>query len=134
LCQRDFRKSAEVGLAETVFVFVSIAVLFAPGSVGAAIACTAGHAGLGALASLALLPALSAALAIFLPVVLPPIAWCLGLPVRTGNSFNSADTTLYPSLANTVGPQAGGIQRGLGRQLLLVLMLMVTSKGVCIAL
>jgi hypothetical protein len=38
-------------LAKTMSVFVSTVMLFAPVSMGAAIACTVGHAGLGVLAS-----------------------------------------------------------------------------------
>jgi proton glutamate symport protein len=48
----------------------------------------------------------------------------------TGYSFNLDGSTLYLSLASIFVAQAAGIHLSLGRQLLLVLTLMLTSKGV----
>jgi proton glutamate symport protein len=61
----------------------------------------------------------------------------LGVPRRivaivlpTGYSFNLDGSTLYLSLAALFVVQAAGIQLSLGQELLLMLTLMVTSKGV----
>ncbi|MCE7054979.1 cation:dicarboxylase symporter family transporter [Algoriphagus sp. AGSA1] len=48
----------------------------------------------------------------------------------TGYSFNLDGTTLYLALASIFVAQAAGIQMGIGDQLLMVLTLMLTSKGV----
>lgn len=48
----------------------------------------------------------------------------------TGYSFNLDGTTLYLSLASVFVAQASGIDLGLGQQLFICLMLMLTSKGV----
>ena len=48
----------------------------------------------------------------------------------TGYSFNLDGSTLYLSLASIFVAQAAGMHLGLGRQLLLMLTLMLTSKGV----
>jgi proton glutamate symport protein len=48
----------------------------------------------------------------------------------TGYSFNLDGTTLYLSLASVFVAQAAGIQMTWGEQLVMVLTLMVTSKGV----
>ena len=48
----------------------------------------------------------------------------------TGYSFNLDGSTLYLSLAAIFVAQASGIQLSIGRQLLLMLTLMLTSKGV----
>ncbi len=163
-------------LAETMFKFTNIVMLFAPLGVGAAIAYTVGHTGMGILGNLAvLLATLYLALTIFLLGVLLPIAYFTGVPVRkfvkaiaepvsiafgttsseaalpramesmeaigvprqivafvmpTGYSFNLDGTTLYLSLAAIFVAQAGGLHLGLGQQLLLMLTLMLTSKGV----
>ncbi len=70
-------------LSDTMFQFTNIVMLFAPLGVGAAIAYTVGHMGLGILASLAkLLGTLYAALAAFLLLVLLPAAKIAGIPIR----------------------------------------------------
>ncbi len=163
-------------LAETMFKFTNIVMLFAPLGVGAAIAYTVGHTGMGILGNLAvLLATLYVSLAVFLLGVLLPIAFFTGVPVRkfaraiaepvsiafgttsseaalpramesmeaigvprqivafvmpTGYSFNLDGTTLYLSLAAIFVAQAGGMHLSLGQQLLLMLTLMLTSKGV----
>lgn len=48
----------------------------------------------------------------------------------TGYSFNLDGTTLYLSLATVFVAQVAGIELSLGRQLIIVLTLMLTSKGV----
>jgi proton glutamate symport protein len=48
----------------------------------------------------------------------------------TGYSFNLDGSTLYLSLAAIFVAQASGIHLSIGRQLLLMLTLMLTSKGV----
>ncbi len=163
-------------LAEVMFKFTNIVMLFAPLGVGAAIAYTVGHTGMGILANLAqLLATLYVALTVFLLGVLLPIAYFTGVPVRkfiraiaepvsiafgttsseaalpramekmeglgvprqivafvmpTGYSFNLDGTTLYLSLAAIFVAQAGGMHLSIGQQLLLMLTLMLTSKGV----
>ncbi|MGI8990827.1 MAG: dicarboxylate/amino acid:cation symporter [Bryobacteraceae bacterium] len=48
----------------------------------------------------------------------------------TGYSFNLDGSTLYLSLASVFVAQAAGVQMPIGRQLLMLLTLMLTSKGV----
>lgn len=48
----------------------------------------------------------------------------------TGYSFNLDGTTLYLSLASVFIAQAAGVEMGWGQQLLMMLTLMLTSKGV----
>ena len=69
-------------LAETMFKFTSIVMYFAPIGVGAAIAYTVGHMGLGILANLAkLLLTFYVALLAFLLLVLVPIALLARVPL-----------------------------------------------------
>jgi proton glutamate symport protein len=163
-------------LAEVMFKFTNIVMLFAPFGVGAAIAYTVAHTGLGILGNLAyLLATLYVALAIFLVGVLLPIALLTRVPLKrfiaavaepatiafstssseaalprametmeaigvprkivafvipTGYSFNLDGSTLYLSLAAIFVAQAGGIHLSLGQQLVMMLTLMLTSKGV----
>ena len=163
-------------LAETMFKFTKIVMFFAPIGVGAAIAYTVGHMGLGILINLfMLLATLYAALTVFVLGVLLPIALFARVPVRrflqavaepvsiafattsseaalprameamerlgvprqivafvmpTGYSFNLDGTTLYLSLAAIFVAQAAGIDMPLSQQFVLLLTLMLTSKGV----
>jgi len=163
-------------LSEAMFKFTSVVMLFAPVGVGAAIAYTVGHMGLGILVNLFhLLATLYVALIVFLLLVLLPIAWLAGTPIRefiravgepasiafattsseaalpramermeelgvprkivafvipTGYSFNLDGTTLYLSLASIFVAQSAGIELSLGQQILMMLTLMLTSKGV----
>ena len=48
----------------------------------------------------------------------------------TGYSFNLVGSTLYLSLASVFVAQAAGVHLSLGEQLLMMLTLMLTSKGV----
>ena len=70
-------------LAETMFKFTGIVMLYAPIGVGAAIAYTVGHMGLAILVNLfQLLATLYLALAFFMLVVLLPVALIAGVPIR----------------------------------------------------
>ncbi|HXZ81506.1 MAG TPA: cation:dicarboxylase symporter family transporter [Terriglobales bacterium] len=69
-------------LAEVMFKFTNLVMLFAPIGVGAAIAYTVGHTGMGVLLNLAkLLATLYVALIVFLIGVLLPIALLVGVPL-----------------------------------------------------
>ncbi len=50
--------------------------------------------------------------------------------IPTGYSFNLDGSTLYLSLASVFVAQAAGIQLSMGQQVVMLLMLMLTSKGV----
>ncbi|MBI3698064.1 MAG: cation:dicarboxylase symporter family transporter [Acidobacteria bacterium] len=163
-------------LSETMFKFTNIVMLFAPIGVGAAIAYTVGHMGLGILVNVAhLLLTLYVALTVFLLLVLLPVARLTGVSIRKfvravaepasiafattsseaalprameqmealgvprqivafvipiGYSFNLDGTTLYLSLALIFVAQAAGVPLTLGQQLVMMLTLMLTSKGV----
>jgi proton glutamate symport protein len=70
-------------VAETMFKFTNIVMHYAPIGVGAAIAYTVGHGGLGVLYNLAWLVAtLYAALAVLILCVFLPIALIFGVPLR----------------------------------------------------
>jgi proton glutamate symport protein len=162
-------------LAETMFKFTSIVMLYAPVGVGAAVAYTVGHTGFGILLNLLkLLATLYVALIVFLLGVLLPVAALagislpalvraiaepvsiafatssseaalpsalkamesLGVPrsiagfvIPTGYSFNLDGSTLYLSLASIFLAQAAGISMSWGRELMLMLTLMLASKG-----
>ena len=69
-------------LAETMFKFTGIVMLFAPFGVGAAIAYTVGQLGIGVLVNLAkLLATFYVAVGVFVGVVLLPIAWLARVPI-----------------------------------------------------
>src|SRR5437016_6664183 len=70
-------------LSETMFKFTNIVMMFAPIGVGAAIAFTVGHLGLGVLVNLfKLLMTLYAALLVFITCVLLPVAVLAKVPIR----------------------------------------------------
>jgi proton glutamate symport protein len=70
-------------LSETMFKLTNIVMLFAPIGVGAAIAYTVGHSGLGVLVNLSqLLATLYAAIFAFLLLVLLPVALLARIPIR----------------------------------------------------
>jgi proton glutamate symport protein len=54
----------------------------------------------------------------------------VGFVIPTGYSFNLDGTTLYLSLASMFVAQAAGVHLSLGGQILMMLTLMLTSKGV----
>jgi proton glutamate symport protein len=159
-----------------MFKFTNIVMLFAPIGVGAAIAYTVGHLGIGILVNLfALLATLYAAMVAFILLVLLPIALLARVPIRrfaaavaepcsiafattsseaalpramenmealgvprqivafvmpTGYSFNLDGSTLYLSLASIFVAQAAGIHMTMGQQFVMLVTLMLTSKGV----
>jgi len=163
-------------LVEIMFKFTGIVMRFAPIGIGAAIAYTVGHSGLGVLSSLGkLVLTLYVALVVFIAFVLLPVAYFAGVPVRrffgavkepaliafstasseaalpkamvqmeaigvprrivafvipTGYSFNLDGSTLYLAVAAVFAAQAAGIAMTLGQQLVMMLTLMLTSKGV----
>lgn len=163
-------------LAEVMFKFTNIVMLFAPFGVAGAVAYTVAHTGFGVVASLIKLVALLyAAIAIFILCVLLPVAKLAGVPVRgfihavaepatiafsttsseaalpramevmeafgvprqmvafvipTGYSFNLDGSTLYLSLASIFVAQAAGMHLTASQQLVMMLTLMLTSKGV----
>jgi proton glutamate symport protein len=163
-------------LAETMFRFTRIVMLFAPFGVGAAIAYTVGRLGIGVLSNLfQLVVTFYAAVFTFVVLVLLPVAFIAKVPIRrfaeavaepvsiafattsseaalpramqamerigvprqivafvmpTGYSFNLDGSTLYLSLASIFVAQAAGIEMTIGQQLVMLLTLMLSSKGV----
>lgn len=163
-------------LAETMFKFTNIVMLFAPIGVGAAVAYTVGSTGFGVLGSLAkLLVTFYAALLVFVFAVLLSVASIFRVPLRafsravaepvtiafattsseaalprameamealgvprqivafvipTGYSFNMDGGSLYLSVAAIFVAQVAGVHLSLGQQLMIMLTLMLTSKGI----
>ncbi len=163
-------------LAETMFRFTRIVMLFAPIGVGAAIAYTVGSLGVGILVNLAkLLATFYVAVAVFVVGVLLPVALIAKVPLKrfiaavaepvsiafattsseaalpramqamerigvprqivafvmpTGYTFNLDGSTLYLSLTSIFVAQAAGIQLTIGQQFVMLLTLMLSSKGV----
>lgn len=162
-------------LTEVMFKFVNIVMKFAPFGIGAAMACTVGHSGLGVLLNLGkLILTLYGALVVFCLLVLWPAALLAKVPVRRflglisepallafsttsseaampdamkrmvelgvpkrivsfvmplGYSFNLDGSTLYLSIASVFVAQAAGVELSFSQQLLMMLTLMLTSKG-----
>jgi proton glutamate symport protein len=163
-------------LSEVMFRFTNVVMYFAPVAVGAAMAYTVGHMGLGVLVNLTkLLATLYGALVAFGLCVLLPVAllfrvpvWrflravaepatiafatstseaalpsameqmeALGVPRRivafvipAGYSFNLDGSTLYLAVASIFVAQAAGMHLTIGQQLVMMLTLMLTSKGI----
>ncbi len=163
-------------LAEVMFKFTGLVMKYAPIGIGAAIAVTVGHSGIGVLRNLGvLILTLYGALVVFVVLVLLPVAWlarvplkkfaravkepaliafsttsseaalpkamlamqAIGVPKRivafvmpTGYSFNLDGTTLYLAVASVFAAQAAGVEMSWKDQLVMMLTLMVTSKGV----
>ncbi|HEV2642013.1 MAG TPA: cation:dicarboxylase symporter family transporter, partial [Candidatus Elarobacter sp.] len=163
-------------LSELMFKFTAIVMAYAPIGIGAAIAVTVGHSGIGVLVGLGkLVGTLYGALLVFVLVVLLPVALVARIPIRrflssvkepwliafstasseaalplamermeqmgvpkgivafvmpTGYSFNLDGSTLYLAVASVFVAQAAGIPMTLGQQILMMLTLMLTSKGV----
>lgn len=164
------------GLSEVMFKFTGLVMKFAPFGIGAAMAVTVGHSGIGVLKNLGLLVlTLYGALLVFVFAVLLPVAWYARIPIRkflravkepaliaftttssdaalpdafkkmiafgvpkrivsfvlpTGYSFNLDGSTLYLAVASIFVAQAAGVHLGLGQQLMIMLTLMLTTKGV----
>lgn len=163
-------------MTEVIFRVTGIIMKYAPIGIGAAIAVTVGHSGLGILINLGkLILTLYGALIFFCLVVLLPVALIAKVPIRrfikavrepaliafsttsseaalpramqamesigvprrivsfvmpTGYSFNLDGTTLYLALASVFAAQAAGIDLTTGQQVVMMLTLMLTSKGV----
>lgn len=167
-------------LTQVMLRFAGIIMKFAPFGVGAAIAVTVAHQGIGSLATLAkLVFTLYGALIIFVLLVLGAVAWIARIPLRpfaravrepfaiafatssseaalpkafenmekmgvprgivgfvlpAGYSFNLDGSTLYLAVASVFVAQAAetttGVHIGLGEQVTMMLVLMLTSKGV----
>jgi proton glutamate symport protein len=163
-------------LADIMFRFTEFVMKFAPIGVGAAMANTIGHSGLGVLKNLGMLVGtLYGALVVFVVFVLVPVALIARVPLRdfiravktpatiafattssesalpkamenmerlgvprrivgfvlpTGYSFNLDGTTLYLALASVFVAQAAGVSLSWGQQIVMMLTLMLTSKGV----
>src|SRR5215472_13877218 len=160
-------------LAETMFKFTNIVMLFAPIGVGAAVAYTVASTGFAVFGSLLkLLLTYYATIVVFVVGVLLPIARLFGVPVRgfsravaepvtiafamtsseaalprameefgvprqivafvipTGYSFNMDGGCLYLSVAAIFVAQVAGIHLSFGQQLMIMLTLMLTSKGI----
>ena len=167
-------------LSQVMFKFTSYVMKFAPFGVGAAMAVTIGHKGIGVLVNLGMLVGtLYIALAVFVLLVLGTVAYLIKLPTKqflkavkepftlafvttssesalpkamevmerlgvpkrivgfvmpTGYSFNLDGSTLYLAVASVFVAQAAetttGIHFGFEKQLLLMLTLMITSKGI----
>lgn len=163
-------------LSDLMFKFTEIVMAYAPIGIGAALAVTVGHSGVGVLLGLGKLVAtLYGALIAFAVLVLLPIAVFsriplkaflrairqpaliafstasseaalpiamehmeeMGVPARivafvmpTGYSFNLDGSTLYLAVASVFAAQAGGIHMTIGQQIVMMLTLMLTSKGV----
>lgn len=163
-------------LTETMFRFTKIVMYYAPVGVGAAMAYTVAHAGLGVMFHLGkLVLTLYCALIAFAFVGMLPAALIARVPLRrfckaaaepvtigfatatseaalpramermeelgvprkivafvipTGYSFNLDGSTLYLALASIFVAQAGKVPMGWGGQLMMILALMLTSKGV----
>ena len=163
-------------LSHVMFKFVGLVMAYAPIGIGAAIAVTVSKSGLGVLLNLAkLVGTLYGALAVFILLVLVPVALLFRIPLRgfwrsvrepaliafstasseaalpramqameafgvprrivafvmpTGYSFNLDGSTLYLAMASVFVAQAAGIDMSIGTQILMMLTLMLTSKGV----
>jgi len=163
------------GLAEVMFKFTGLIMMFAPFGIGAAMAVTIGHSGLGILLNLGkLILTLYGALLAFCLVVFLPIALkaripvleflriikepallaftttssdaampeamkrmvAFGVPKRIvsfvmplGYSFNLDGSSLYLAVSSMFIAQAAGVHLSWEKQLLIIVTLMLTSKG-----
>ncbi len=167
-------------LSQVMFKFTNYIMHFAPFGIGAAMATTVGHMGLGVLVNLGMLVGtLYIALIVFVTVILGSVAYIIKLPVKqflkavrepftlafvttssesalpkamevmerlgvpkrivgfvmpTGYSFNLDGSTLYLAVASVFVAQAAettsGVHFGVGQQIMLMLTLMITSKGI----
>ncbi len=162
-------------LTEVMFKFTGIVMKFAPFGVGAAMAVTVGHSGIGVLVNLGkLILTLYGALIAFCLLVLLPIILLFRIPLRQflqavrepallafsttsseaampdamtrmiqigvprkivslvmplGYSFNLDGSTLYLAIASVFVAQAAGVHLPLSQQVMIMLTLMLTSKG-----
>ena len=172
---RDSVLSFFEGLMEAMFKFTGLVMKFAPFGIGAAMAVTVAHSGLGVLVNLGkLILTLYGALLVFCICVLLPIAVWARVPVRAflrlikdpallafsttssdaampdamkrmiqfgvpkrivsfvmpmGYSFNLDGSTLYLAVASVFVAQAAGVDLSIGQQIMIMVTLMLTSKG-----
>jgi proton glutamate symport protein len=172
---RDTVLSFFEGLMEAMFKFTGLVMKFAPFGIGAAMAVTVAHSGMGVLLNLAkLILTLYGALLVFCFGVLLPIAIWARVPVREflrlikdpallafsttssdaampdamkrmiqfgvpkrivsfvmpmGYSFNLDGSTLYLAVASVFVAQAAGVDLSIGQQIMIMITLMLTSKG-----
>ncbi len=163
-------------LSETMFKFTGLIMKFAPFGIGASMAYTVSHSGLGILLNLGkLVGTLYGTLALFVLTIFVPILWLMKIPIKgfwkavrepaaiafsttssdaalpdaikcmiqfgvpkrivsfvmpLGYSFNLDGTTLHLALASIFCAQAAGLDLSLQQQLMMMLSLMLTSKGV----
>jgi len=163
-------------LVQVMFRFTGLVMKFAPFGVGAAMAVTVGHSGIGVLLNLGrLILTLYVALFCFCLLVLLPVCLVFRLPVRAflrairepallafstasseaampdainrmielgvprrivslvlplGYAFNLDGSTLHLAVASVFVAQAAGAPLTIAQQLTMMLLLMVTSKGV----
>lgn len=164
------------GFTEAIFKLVHIIMLYAPIGIGAAMAVTVSHSGIGVIVNLGkLVGTLYIALIVFVLIGFIPsmliarvpigkffrtikepaiIAFTttssdaalpsamekmngFGVPRRivafvmpTGYSFNLDGSTLYLGVASLFVAQAAGVHLSFGQQLVMMLTLLITSKGI----
>jgi proton glutamate symport protein len=164
------------GIAEVTFKMVNIIMKYAPIGIGAAMAVTVSHSGIGVILNLGkLVLTLYLALIVFTLIALIPAALVARIPIRrfiqkikepaiiaftttssdaalplamqrmvefgvprrivafvmpTGYSFNLDGSTLYLGVASLFVAQAAGVELSLSQQVLMMLTLLVTSKGI----
>jgi proton glutamate symport protein len=56
--------------------------------------------------------------------------WIVSFVIPTGYSFNMTGSSIYLSMAALFAAQAGGLHLNIGRQIILLATLMLTSKGI----
>jgi len=174
--QKEFMVNLFEGFSQVMFKFTGIVMKFAPLGIGAAMAYTVGHSGLGVLVNLGkLILTMYGSLAFLIFAVLIPIMMIFKIPIKefwrkvkdpaliafsttssdaalplalenmekfgvpkrivsfvlpTGYSFNLDGSTLYLAIASIFVAQAAGVHLTLGHQLMMMLTLMLTSKGI----
>jgi len=144
-------------LAEVMFRYTRYVMYLAPLGVGAALAVVIGNKGVDVLFGLGkLIATMYGASIVFVVLVLGPVLILFRIPlagffragrepkrintgvpkhivgfvIPTGYSFNLVGSALYLSLAAVFVAQAAGVNLSFGAQLLMMLTLMLTSKGV----
>jgi len=173
---KEFMLELAEGTAQVTFKLVSIIMKYAPIGIGAAMAVTVSHSGIGVIVNLGkLVLTLYAALIVFALVALLPVALLarinlrgfmravkdpaiiaftttssdaalplamermieFGVPRRivafvmpTGYSFNLDGSTLYLGVASLFVAQAAGVELSVGQQVVMMLTLLITSKGI----
>jgi aerobic C4-dicarboxylate transport protein len=124
-------------LSTVVFRLVSLLMRFAPVGAFGAMAFTIGKYGVGTLVSLgSLILTFYLTSALFVLVVLGSIARMNGFSIlklirylKAGYSFNLDGTNIYMTLAALFIAQATGIELGMGEQIALLAVAMLSSKG-----